>query len=82
MRNLVKESLRPKFEDTIRIAIDSNPRRDHKILSLCNEVGQAYYAGGVGGGGWRVIIVEDSTLEQVKEVLAKYIANGVVRDIR
>jgi len=61
------------------IAVDSSPRRDAKILSLLNTIGKARYAGGIGGGRWRIIWVKTKKYKEDIEFLLKdYIAKGIV----
>jgi hypothetical protein len=78
----IEESLNETKGGTISVAFMSHPRRDKTILDICNTIGDAKYAGGVGGGGWRVVMiaVEDVAegLKKANEVLKKYVDNGVI----
>jgi hypothetical protein len=76
MKNLYK-----KDGNFVSIVIKSHPRTDNMILRMLNDEFQlAKYAGGVGSGGVRIIDVfdEDATVENVSDLLYKYIEKGTV----
>jgi len=68
---------------TIYVSIKSSPRSDRNILDLLkNNFKNVSYAGGIGIGGWRIIVIEDRTnIKKISNVLKKYIENGRVTDI-
>ena len=68
----------------IHVIIQSHPRSDRAILDLLKDnFSGVSYAGGIGRGGWRVIVVDDPTSseETVSDVLYDYIQRGVVRSV-
>lgn len=69
----------------VHVQVMSHPRSDRKILDLLKDnFDNVSFAGGVGGGGWRIIVVEDpnATIEEVSDILFQYIERGVVKTVR
>lgn len=78
MTKLVKENINHFAVD---IAVESHPRSDRKIIDLLSEYyDNVKFAGGVGRDNIRVISVNDqtATVEDVSDILFKYIENGTV----
>ena len=87
MKKLVKESMEDRTNDfgEVHIWAKSSPRSDRKILDLLKQIWpeHASYAGGIGGSGMRVFVIDDpeATVEDVSDVLAEYIEKGIVKDV-
>jgi len=86
-KKLVKESMEDRTNDfgEIHIWAKSSPRSDRKILDLLKQIWPEYasYAGGIGGSGMRVFVIDDpeATVEEVSDVLAEYIEKGMIKSV-